>query len=908
MADGSKSKRTKSSLEDRFKFAGDAVAPGDRGALRPALFEVEDRVSGVERCLKLWRKTGTPVDEDLRQLWMHEMRQVQRVMSYAGAHEVIVDVLEFIEDDDDFGVVLERVGQPLSEKRKRVSRHHWLRNLNAPRSRVLLWRNMRRLVVALGIIHAQGLVHGRLTADVIMTEGSDEPDFQLGGFEWSLWLSADLAERSQAKLGPAASVKRAESYSFAEDWRALGLVIADCLDTVVQKTGEVYPRAGSSLVLDVPERVLLRRLITPGRRDQLEANSIARTIDDLIASVARASTARAGTFILTFDGQSKLGDAVYTLTHGGIPTDEYRRQLEWVRADLDTGATLLVPRDFDPATSWFRLVTETMIYKLRAFRDEGTAVWDIAVCQAAEVRKEVFALGDHDEHTLVQPITVAANAREAQELRARYGPDTLDWSSFAAPVRDAGPAPESVVIRRALLLVQTIEAVVKALEVYPIEVLETGRRGGRRFATVRSEPNSDRDKIAKRIGLSESAAALKRLFEDEHRDAEAKWQISQASSLGATRSGDVTASFVEVVDHRGIQGYQFEIDEELPHAERFFLRTERDTGTEQVIGRRLRNIKALDTRIDLVEMLADPWHVRRGSREELSEKEQNDEEFLDLDKPKQEAFLGLWSTLPSFFVVGPPGVGKTKLATEVVRRRFVAEGSTRMLLSAQGHDALDNLQDKIKRTLAAAKREDVLVVRSTTPEKRTTSDEEVQRAGLEYLGRLANSSILRDVPSSIRARVTALKEAAGRLEQAKDTVSRDERSGLGAISHLVLDAANIVISTANSPDIERLVEAREQFDWVIVEEAAKATGPELIGPLILSGRRLLIGDHYQLPPFEADRLVKILRDHSLVSESLRLADQLVGPLMREGELDELELVAADAAALRDIAGMALRLL
>jgi hypothetical protein len=28
--------------------------------LRPALFEVEDRVSGVERCLKLWRKTGTP--------------------------------------------------------------------------------------------------------------------------------------------------------------------------------------------------------------------------------------------------------------------------------------------------------------------------------------------------------------------------------------------------------------------------------------------------------------------------------------------------------------------------------------------------------------------------------------------------------------------------------------------------------------------------------------------------------------------------------------------------------------------------------------------------------------------------------------------------------------------------------
>ena len=110
------------------------------------------------------------------------------------------------------------------------------------------------------------------------------------------------------------------------------------------------------------------------------------------------------------------------------------------------------------------------------------------------------------------------------------------------------------------------------------------------------------------------------------------------------------------------------------------------------------------------------------------------------------------------------------------------------------------------------------------------------------------------------------------------------------MSHLVLDAANIVISTANSPDIERLVEAREQFDWVVVEEAAKATGPELIGPLMLSGRRLLIGDHYQLPPFEADRLVKILTDHSLVSEALKIAEQLIGPLLRDGELDELDAV------------------
>lgn len=908
MAAGRTRKRGKPTLETRFSFVGDAVAPGDREALRSAMFEVEDRLTGAERCLKLWRKTGTPVDEDLRQLWLHEMRQVQRVMSYAGARDVIVDVLEFVEDDENFGVVLERVGQPLSEKRKRVSRQHWLRNMGLPRFRILFWRNIARLVVALGIIHKQSLVHGRISADVVMTEGTDEADFQLGGFEWSLWLTSDLAERSQAKLGPVAAIKRAENYSFAEDWRALGLMIADCLETVVQKTGEVYPKSGSLIALDVPERVLLRRLVAPARMDHLDADSIARAINDLIASVSRASSVRAGTFILFFDTQSKLGDAIYTVTSGEIPIDEYRRQLDWVRADLDQGATLLVPRDFDPATGWLRLVTDTMVYRLRAFRNEGAPVWDIAVCQAVDVRNDVFSPGDNDEHTIVQSITVTTSSRTAQEVRGRHGPDILDWSSFATPVRDPGPSSENVTIRRALLLVQIIEAVTKALDVYPVEILESGRREGRRFAIIRAEPDNDRDKIAKRIGLSESAAALKRLFEDDHRDADAKWRLSQAASLGASRIGDVTASFAEDVDHRGRRAYQFEIDEELASEERLFLRTERDTGTEQVIGRRLRNIKALDTRVDLTEMLADPWRVRRASREALTDAERQDEYFLDLDKPKREALIGSWSTLPSFFVVGPPGVGKTKLATEIVRRRFAADGATRMLVSAQGHDALDNLQEKVKETLAKAKLDDVLVVRSTTPEKRTTTDEEVHRAGLEYLERLAESRIVGDLPLSIRSRVIALKQAAGRLEQAKDTVDRQERSGLGAVSHLVLDAANIVISTANSPDIERLVEAREQFDWVIVEEAAKATGPELVGPLMLSGRRLLIGDHYQLPPFEAERLVKILSDHSLVVEALGLAEQLVGPLMREGELDELEPLMADPIALREIAGTALRVL
>lgn len=69
---------------------------------------------------------------------------------------------------------------------------------------------------------------------------------------------------------------------------------------------------------------------------------------------------------------------------------------------------------------------------------------------------------------------------------------------------------------------------------------------------------------------------------------------------------------------------------------------------------------------------------------------------------------------------------------------------------------------------------------------------------------------------------------------------------------------------------------------------------------MLSGRRLLIGDHHQLPPFEADRLGKILGDFGLLNAMLDLAPQLVGPVMREGELDELERIARDPMRLQEI--------
>jgi hypothetical protein len=84
----------------------------------------------------------------------------------------------------------------------------------------------------------------------------------------------------------------------------------------------------------------------------------------------------------------------------------------------------------------------------------------------------------------------------------------------------------------------------------------------------------------------------------------------------------------------------FEVDEELPDRGPYFLRAERDTGTERVIARRLANIKALDTRLDLAQMLDDPWRMRRFSREIIDENDKNDSYLQDLDPSKRKALVG----------------------------------------------------------------------------------------------------------------------------------------------------------------------------------------------------------------------------------------------------------------------------
>ena len=192
---------------------------------------------------------------------------------------------------------------------------------------------------------------------------------------------------------------------------------------------------------------------------------------------------------------------------------------------------------------------------------------------------------------------------------------------------------------------------------------------------------------------------------------------------------------------------------------------------------------------------------------------------------------------------GPPGTGKTTVAAHAVEAYLRAERGARILVSAQSNYALDNLALRIRNQLAQRGLTNVLAIRFVSP----SGEEKIHPSLRDWtLDRLVPRSVesvkahcgrrldLRMDPEPLRRLLGRWKDAVGTSHlEIQDRVRR---------------GANLVFATCAAAT-KRNVDAVGSFgiyDWVIVEEAAKAWPTELAIPLVRGVRWTLIGDHRQL--------------------------------------------------------------
>jgi hypothetical protein len=143
-------------LQDRY------LQQPDRALGQPGLVEGTS-TDGVPVLVKVWPRRPNAKDEDLQEIWHHELRQLHRLAGYPGSYEVIARLLRAGMDDHGFYLVLD-LGQRsvLQTALDRSGSNHWLKQPRLDSNRLLIWQNLKRLCAAVEILHSQGLMHRKL--------------------------------------------------------------------------------------------------------------------------------------------------------------------------------------------------------------------------------------------------------------------------------------------------------------------------------------------------------------------------------------------------------------------------------------------------------------------------------------------------------------------------------------------------------------------------------------------------------------------------------------------------------------------------------------------------------------------------------------------------------------------------
>ena len=693
------------SLDEAFELPEDYLQGPVASALRPGLIEATDRATGQDRILKFWLKTGTSADAELRELWRHERLQVGRVMTYPGADDVMVGVVGMVETSDAFCVLHEPGTVTLHAKLRRAPSRDWIRSLRLPFNRVILWSNLARVAKALGILHGHGLVHGRIDSFAIFTEGGQTPDFRLGGFEWSLVLGEPRpAHPSMQEIR-----KRIDRliYSYAEDWKALGILFGELIGLHPERLRDNDPYVDDSTDIELTDAEIdfVRRLVDPGREETLEAKEVLRSVEILIRELSGRPDTRRSHLLLLFRPSLKMCEAIYSVTDGAVATEDRDGQSTFVEADLASGVRVSPPAGGGEYDRLY-LLTETMSYEIRPYADDGAPTWEVGVVVSVVPRSEARLSPNRDPQTIRHPIELIRNKSRIAETLGRLAADVLDWTLTVSREKRTEEDPETKTVRQAMLLVQVIDAVLKSLEILPVRI--AGFRNDKRGTIVQLAPRtSGRDILAADIGERSTSDVMDRLFDRDDLGIDVEWRLSTSGGLSSRNADNTPIRFIDV--DRGSEGqavFEFEVLGLLPsESEQLFLRKKGDHGTESLIKRRLRMVNILPQQRDLVSMFADPRRRSRSSAEAVVK----DQFFEDLDEPKQKALEALWTTLPTYFVVGPPGVGKTKLVSEIVRRSLAVEPVTKLLVSSQSHQALDHVLGAVRKQLRGHEGDVILV-------------------------------------------------------------------------------------------------------------------------------------------------------------------------------------------------------
>ncbi len=262
-----------------------------------------------------------------------------------------------------------------------------------------------------------------------------------------------------------------------------------------------------------------------------------------------------------------------------------------------------------------------------------------------------------------------------------------------------------------------------------------------------------------------------------------------------------------------------------------------------------------------------------------------------MDDLNKEAVVKALGTQDIFLIQGPPGTGKSTVINELIYQIKKQEKNSKILLASQSHVAVDHIFNKLKKYF-----EKDLLVRVGNSDKISKESEsnKIMNQTKLWTDSIKNKSITYiksnhlDIDEELEGilermsasdfEVTDFYKEYGKIEKnesnQKDTAKSIAKwykslDSLESFDQLLLDKASIIASTCTGIASNNIMDSLS-FDWVIIDEAAKSTVPEILIPMTKGKKVILVGDHKQLPPIVNEFSEKTLENtnKNALSESL----------------------------------------
>ncbi|MCX4094963.1 AAA domain-containing protein [Nocardia sp. alder85J] len=284
-----------------------------------------------------------------------------------------------------------------------------------------------------------------------------------------------------------------------------------------------------------------------------------------------------------------------------------------------------------------------------------------------------------------------------------------------------------------------------------------------------------------------------------------------------------------------------------------WLRPNSDSGTPVQLSRQLSARRQLEVNPSLVRALRDPpqidlgrhrWQVESGPR-------------LSGNAPA--VIRDMLSREEIYALQGPPGSGKTHTLAHAVDLYLKDDPGNRVLVSAQSNQALDNIAKNLIKTLPA----DTLILREMA---RNGDLDRVDPLIQRYTLQEQTKNLVAEVSTTLRRRLSGPDHDRDPLSDVEHRILvrwlQIVESNQIEITERLRAAAAIVLATCSiaATVLDDARDPNSAFDWVVLEEAAKAWPTEIIIPLVLGTRWTLVGDHRQLGAHRGEEVGRFLED------------------------------------------------